>query len=111
MAVDSKKATGSLNRLWTTLRRYRCRRRDFASEIAADAKDFAAHDALMTADDAKAPVGEERDFRTLRGLKSPQRPFPTGSHFLEILQILERFDLKNCIQFTKYVDTFARILR
>jgi gamma-glutamyltranspeptidase/glutathione hydrolase len=88
----------------------------YTGEIArAIAKDFAAHDALMTADDLKNfPVGEEQPISgRFRGFQITSTPVSSsGGHFLEILQILERFDLKKLRHNSpKYVDTFARILR
>ncbi len=88
----------------------------YTGEIArAIAEDFAKHDALMTAEDLKNfPVGEQQPisgrFRDCQVTSTPVSS--SGGHFLEILQILEHFDLKKLRHNSpKYVDTFARILR
>lgn len=88
----------------------------YTGEIGrAIAEDFEKHDALMTRSDLQTfPVDDQQPisgrFRDVEITTTPVSS--SGGHLIEILQILEHFDLKKLRNNSpKYIDTFARVLR
>lgn len=84
---------------------------DIARSIS---EDFARHEGFVTAEDLRDfPIAEDLPLRgRYRGLDVTSTPFSTGGQIIQMLQILEHFDLvKLGHNSPQYVDTFARIQR
>jgi gamma-glutamyltranspeptidase/glutathione hydrolase len=87
----------------------------YTGEIARImAKDLAERGGLVSADDLRDfPVELDVPLRgQYRGLEVTSTPFSSGAHIIQMLQILEHFDLVRLDHNTpEYIDTFGRVQR
>jgi gamma-glutamyltranspeptidase/glutathione hydrolase len=87
----------------------------YTGEIArAISEDMAKHGGFITAEDLQDfPVKEDPPLRGgYRGLEVTSTPFSSGAHIIQMLQVLEHFDLVKLGHNTpEYIDTFARVQR
>jgi gamma-glutamyltranspeptidase/glutathione hydrolase len=87
----------------------------YIGEIARTiSEDFAKHDGLIAAGDLRNyRVDEDQPLRGYyRGLEVSAAPYSDGVQIIQMLQVLEHFDLARLGPNTpEYIDTFARIQR
>lgn len=87
----------------------------YTGEIAREmSQDFDKHGGFITPEDLQTfPVDEDEPLRgQYHGLEVTSTPFSSGAHIIQMLQILEHFDLPALGHNTaEYVDTLARIQR